>query len=357
MKVCILGNGLTSLALAKTLVNQGLYVDVFYNEKIKNFSESSTIGITKSNIDFFNKNILNIKKFQWKINKIEILTHNLKKEKILNFENGNEFLFSMVKNGELYKSLIYNLKKNKFFKLKKISNCEIFSHKNYRLIFNCDTKNLVSKKFFYKSIDKNYKSCAYTTIIEHKKILNNNVATQIFTKLGPLAFLPISDKKTSLVYSVRGSLEPDFKNLIKKFNTKYSITKINKISKFKLKSSNLRNYRYKNILAFGDLLHRIHPLAGQGFNMSIRDIKLILELIKFKIDHGLELDSSIFYDFEKKIKHKNFIFSKSIDFIYEFFNLESKFNHSILSKSVQQIGKNKFINNLFTRIANHGIEI
>ena len=29
------------------------------------------------------------------------------------------------------------------------------------------------------------------------------------------------------------------------------------------------SYYKDNILAFGDLLHKVHPLAGQGFNMSI----------------------------------------------------------------------------------------
>ena len=42
-------------------------------------------------------------------------------------------------------------------------------------------------------------------------------------------------------------------------------------------------YYHQNILAFGDLLHRIHPLAGQGFNMTIRDIKILLKIIKNKI--------------------------------------------------------------------------
>ena len=51
---------------------------------------------------------------------------------------------------------------------------------------------------------------------------------------------------------------------------------------FELKSSNLRSYYHKNILAFGDLLHRLHPLAGQGFNMTIRDINILCELIKLK---------------------------------------------------------------------------
>ena len=70
----------------------------------------------------------------------------------------------------------------------------------------------------------------------------------------------------------------------------------------------MRCYFYKNVLAFGDVLHRIHPLAGQGFNMTIRDIKALMEIIKFKIDHGLELDNSVCLEFQNKI-NKNYIFS------------------------------------------------
>ena len=55
----------------------------------------------------------------------------------------------------------------------------------------------------------------------------------------------------------------------------YKINKIEKIHSFRLTSLNLRSYYHNNILAFGDLLHRIHPLAGQGFNMTIRDIKIL----------------------------------------------------------------------------------
>ena len=70
----------------------------------------------------------------------------------------------------------------------------------------------------------------------------------------------------------------------------------------------LRSYYHNNILAFGDLLHRIHPLAGQGFNMTIRDIKNIIEIIKYKIDLGLPLDKSINYEFEKKLNIKILFF-------------------------------------------------
>jgi 2-octaprenyl-6-methoxyphenol hydroxylase len=356
MKVCILGGGLISLTLAKTLVNQGIYVDFILNQKVKNQNRTRTLGISKSNLEFFNKNILNIKKLTWHIKKIEVYSENLANEKILNFENNDQQLFSIIKNYELNDYLISELSKNNYFKFKKQINDSALMKQDYKLIINCDHNNLITKKFFYKKINKNYNSYAHTTIIKHKKI-NNKIALQIFTKKGPLAFLPISNTETSVVYSARGKKEINLINIIKKHNTKYKISKIHKVSSFELKLSNLRHYHYENILAFGDLLHRLHPLAGQGFNMSIRDIKELMRLIKFKIDHGLDLDNSICLDFEKKIKHKNYLFSKGIDLIYEFFNLESKINNNIFSKSVKFVAKNKITNNFFKRFADNGITI
>ena len=131
----------------------------------------------------------------------------------------------------------------------------------------------------------------------------------------------------------------------------------NKFIKFELKSSSLRSYYHENIIAFGDLLHKVHPLAGQGFNMTIRDIKKIIELIKFRQDLGLNLDSSICIDFEKNTKNKNYLFLNGIDFIHEFFNLENKFNTNSFSKSLKFLGKNKIINNFFTKFADNGIII
>ena len=196
----------------------------------------------------------------------------------------------MVKNHELYTSLINELSKNRFFTKKKIRNKFFYENfqknNNYDLIINCDSNNFLSEKFFTKKIDKNYENVAYTTVLKHKKI-KNDVATQIFTKNGPIAFLPISNIETSVVYSLDTKTtkykESDILNLINKNNPKYQIQKILKLSNFRLYSSNLRNYHYKNILAFGDLLHRIHPLAGQGFNMTIRDIKILSLIIQNRI--------------------------------------------------------------------------
>ena len=142
--------------------------------------------------------------------------------------------------------------------------------------------------------------------------------------------------------------------LINNYNLKYNLKKINKIHFFELKGLSLRSYFYKNILAFGDLLHRIHPLAGQGFNMTIRDIKILNNIIQSKIDIGLPLDSNLNTEFENNQKHKNYIFSTGIDLIHEFFNFERKTKNDFLSKSIKYFNKNLSINKIFTKIADKG---
>ena len=280
----------------------------------------------------------------------------MKNEKLLNFEKKNDQIFSIIKNHELYRELEKDLLKSKYFKKKYLKNVNLSFLKDYNIIINCNYFNNFTNKYFSKKIVKEYNSIAYTTIISHEKILNNT-AIQIFTKRGPLAFLPISNKETSIVYSAHNSVKKidDINELIKQYNLKYKINNIDKIEYFELKSLNLRSYYHKNILAFGDLLHKIHPLAGQGFNMTVRDIKVLLNIIKNKLDLGLQLDSTINKEFEKNLKYKNFIFSNGVDLIHEFFNFERKTKNSVLSKSIQMIGKNSSANKVFIKIADKGI--
>ena len=356
MRVCIIGSGLSAFALAKALVNQNILVDIVSSNKNHKYNKSRTIGISKSNLEYFNKNIINIKKNIWKLKKIEIYSDNLKNEQILNFQNNEDQLFSIIKNYEIYELLKKSLFNNKYFKKIKSEKKKI-KFKQYNLIINTDFKSSLSKKYFNKKIIKEYNSLAYSTILNHEKI-QNNVAVQIFTKIGPLAFLPISKYETSVVYSIhnqKNNHKININKLLHQYNFKYKIKKIDKIESTSLKSFVLRSYYHENILAFGDLLHKIHPLAGQGFNMTIRDINILINIIKEKLDLGLPLDSSINDQFEKKLRHKNYIFLNSIDFIHEFFNFERKLDNTILSKFVKFLGKNNFLNKKFTQIADKGI--
>ncbi|MDC3186459.1 ubiquinone biosynthesis protein UbiB, partial [Candidatus Pelagibacter sp.] len=113
MRVCILGTGLTSLTLAKALVNQKIYVDIIERKKKTLHDKSRTIGISKSNIEFFNHSIINLDKIAWKVKKIEIFSDNLNKEKLINFENDDTELFSIIRNQNLFNLLGKSLLKSK----------------------------------------------------------------------------------------------------------------------------------------------------------------------------------------------------------------------------------------------------
>ncbi len=360
MKVCIIGSGLVSLSLANVLIRKEIKVDIILSKKKNEYDNLRTLGISKSNIDYFNKEIVNIEQILWPINKIKIYSEKSPDKEILNFNGDNHQIFSIIKNHDLQKILYDSLKKNKLIRFKNIKNFNNVIKGDYKLVINCEKNHQITKKFFSNKIEKKYNSYAYITIINHKRVINNNTAFQNFTFNGPIAFLPVSEFQTSVVYSLRSKNLKDnlyIKNLIRKYNPIYSINKINDFKFFELTSSNLRKYYKNNILAFGDLLHKIHPLAGQGFNMSLRDIKLLSDLIDEKINLGLDLDYSICHDFQKNAQDKNYLFSTGIDLIYEIFNLESKFTSKILIESINKIGGNKIINSFFKKFADKGLRI
>ena len=103
MKVCIIGDGLTSLTLASVLIKKDIFVDILSEKKNILHGHSRTLGISKSNIDYFNKEITNIKKISWEIKKIKIFTEKNKDEELLKFDNKNNQVFSIIRNYQLKK--------------------------------------------------------------------------------------------------------------------------------------------------------------------------------------------------------------------------------------------------------------
>ncbi len=151
MKVCIIGSGLVSLTLAKVLIQKDLFVDILVTKKNSHYDKSRTLGLSKSNIDYFNNEIIDIKKILWEIKKIKIFTEKEAKKEIIKFENENKQIFSIIQNYKLEKMLFNRLKNSKFVKFKNELN---INKKKYELIINCDPTHQYSKKFFSNKIEK-----------------------------------------------------------------------------------------------------------------------------------------------------------------------------------------------------------
>ena len=69
---------------------------------------------------------------------------------MLNFENDNEQIFSIIKNHELYKVLEKDLSKNKYFKKKYLTNKNLSFVNNYEIIINCDYFHNFTTKYLVK---------------------------------------------------------------------------------------------------------------------------------------------------------------------------------------------------------------
>ena len=362
MNICLIGYGIPCLILANILTNKNIKISIFDEYKSKNKFNIRTLGITKDNINFLKQEKINIKKYAWPINNIKIFNESYNEKEILNFGSVKENLFFVTKYRQFIDLLEKNIKKKKIKFIKQNKNIfynSIINNKNeFDLIINFNENNHISKKKFFRRHYKNYNSFAYTTLINHQKC-DNKFAHQIFTKLGPIAFLPCSNKETSVVFSIlkqkKKISENEILKLISKYNKKYSIKSFSKIEKSDLKGSLLKNYYYKNILCFGDNIHKIHPLAGQGLNMTIRDMKVLSELIDKKIDLGLSLDQSILKEFENKTKHYNYLYANGVNFIHEFFKFDNKFDSNFSNKIFYFLENNFLFKKYSIKFADNGL--
>ena len=332
MKICLIGQNLTNLILASVFAEKKLNVDIYSNKKIQKLRTNRTIAISPENFNYL-KLLTKSSVLPWKINEIKIFTEDSKSKEIINFNKKKREVFNLISYSRLNEFFLKKIKKSKYIKLlyTDTSSASILNKiKNYDLVINSEIKNFISNKFFTNKIKKNYRSRAYTFLIKHK-ISENNIAIQVFTKFGPLAFLPLSNTQTSIVFSIKGKElnDKEIFDLFKKYNSFYKLINISKVEKFNLNFEMLRNYNHKNILAFGDLIHRVHPLAGQGLNMTIRDIKMLSKIIDRKKSLGLSIDNAVSKEFQQSSKHLNFLYGSAIDGIYEFFNLDNIFNNSI----------------------------
>ena len=89
--------------------------------------------------------------------------------------------------------------------------------------------------------------------------------------------------------------------------------------------------------------------------MTIRDIELLNKIIEKKIECGLEIDNSILFEFQKKIKSLNYIFGIGINFINDFFKIDSLVDGK-LSKNIFKIfNRNKILKKYSIKFADSGV--
>jgi 2-octaprenyl-6-methoxyphenol hydroxylase len=386
-KICIIGSGLTALTIAYLLSKFKLQIDIVEQDLKKKKIKPTKLALSKHSFDqlcFYG--LKDIKKKSNVVKNIYLhdsyssisLKQDLhfsapnKKEALAYIIDGNTLLSDIsqkiksFKNINFIKKEISSITDNKFYKeivfkdLKK---------ENYNLVIFASANNLflLSKFKLRKVIDKSYNEDAYVFNLHHKKVINNS-ARQFFLKDGPLAFLPVSKTETSVIWSIKNnSINKKYvsskKHLSKFFNTHFKelfneIISISEINKFNL------NYIFnelkdsKKTLLFGDIANKIHPIAGQGWNMTLRNIFSLIKVVKYSENLGLEIGNDIFIKkYLDETSLNNLTFATLIDGIRKIFDVKIDSYAAIRKNTLSNIDKNSFIKKNFVNIANKGLFI
>tara|TARA_B100001121_G_scaffold165682_1_gene144817 strand:+ start:347 stop:1540 length:1194 start_codon:yes stop_codon:yes gene_type:complete len=363
-RICIVGDGLaglmTTLVLAKI---PGVEINLIAKKGQKN-SDKRTTAISDTNFKFIKENILDLdKKLFWPSKNIELF-YETSKERInfLNLKESSSNLMYVFENDKIRSILLKKIIKNKIKIIRReVKSLENF--KNYDLAIFClgPRSSIYDKIAKLKPIKKDYKEVAVTGYAKHDlKSLNTS---QFFLKEGPLAILPFSRNYFSFVWSLKKSFYEKKSKKIKDI-LKYKLLEMLKTKK-KIGISNIqsypislnlkRQYYQKNILILGEGLHSIHPLAGQGFNLVLRDIKKLKEVVNYYVGLGISISHSYaLSDFYNNRRPENTIMGLGVDFTHSFFK-EYKFLDPFKKTILKQLSESKFIKKLSKRISDKGL--
>jgi 2-octaprenyl-6-methoxyphenol hydroxylase len=134
--------------------------------------------------------------------------------------------------------------------------------------------------------------------------LHNNIAYERFTDTGPIAMLPLSsvkegENRCSLVWTLTPELademsllnDEEFKQALESNFGSWlgGITEVGKRNVYPLKLVQAQEQVYHRTVLIGNATHTIHPIAGQGFNLGLRDVQELTDEIKVALHENQDI--------------------------------------------------------------------
>ncbi len=191
-----------------------------------------------------------------------------------------------------------------------------------KLIVGADGANsFVRRDFNMATGEWEYGQDAVVCTIATEKA-HANTAWQRFMQSGPLALLPLpgSDSQhfCSIVWSADSARAEALMRLddasFKKELGEYSehklgqITEVSKRFSFPLRQRHALNYIDDGIALVADAAHTIHPLAGQGINLGLLDVKVLADELLRAVDmqHSIA-DKRVLSRYQRRRKPENLL--------------------------------------------------
>ena len=380
--VLIVGSGLVGLVAAHCLSSLNYKVTLVDKKNLissqNSFKDTRTVAVSEGSKIFLESLSLwsHLDRYAEPIKNINVYDRSSHNKILFSNQIKNKKLGYVIENKQFSKILINQLKKFKNTKLQygfNLVNAELndkctraFSNNsiiNSKIIIAADGKNSQIKKIVgNKTFKKKYNESALVLNLFHKKKLNNT-AYEIFYKTGPLAILPMKSSKGFFQSTIIWSNDDTFlrkltsleKTFIKNFIEEKighivgSITKINSNQIFPLSAHINDSFINKRLIYVGDAAHSIHPIAGQGWNLGVNDVKNLYEISKYeKINIGSDLFCQMYNN-------------KSYQRAFQLFQITDKLNsHFINSGKIYRflsnigfglIEKNQSLKNKITKYA------
>ena len=171
-------------------------------------------------------------------------------------------------------------------------------------------KSLVRTLLNIPITEKSYGQSGIVTTITHEYD-HQGVAQEYFMPSGPFAMLPLMGNQTSLVWTeqtlIADALLKQPKDVLlyeirRRFGD--SLGKIDQVGcvlSYPLSAHYAHNFYKNRCVLIADSAHGIHPISGQGFNLGLRDIGVLYDLILSYQHSGLDIGGdAILSEYEKK---------------------------------------------------------
>ena len=354
----IVGAGLIGAIAALALVQKKFKVLVIDKDYRTN-KDNRTLAVNANSIDFLKKlGIWKLLKSQPQpIDKI-VIKDEINKTPLI-FQNDYETMGNVIFNKEIYNIARKKLENLRILKTDNdIDISEIYPNKNlcinntnfcFKKIIVSIGKNILSETA-HGSIILNNSHHSYVGFFKHSKD-HNNTAYEFFTNEGPLAILPapsINKKKSTFIYSSKEKINKT--KLHKLINKKIKIShgKLifdQSITKFPITPHITK--KNESFIYIGDSLKSIHPVAGQGWNLGVKDIQTLCKLLdQYPID-SKSLNSS--YYSRRAIESLIYLgFTSTLNSLYE---SKNSFMAEIIKVGFLTLEKNKFVRDIFIKQA------
>jgi 2-octaprenyl-6-methoxyphenol hydroxylase len=181
-----------------------------------------------------------------------------------------------------------------------------------------------------KTIAWSYPQIGIVATVAHERP-HNGTAYEHFLPAGPFAILPMTQNRSSLVWTEREDLAPAMMKLpdaefdaeiAKRFGAHLGGTKAaGPRWSYPLKFHLARGFVAQRFALAGDAAHGIHPIAGQGLNLGFKDAAAFAECVLDAARLGLDIgNSETLKRYERWRRFDSFALAASTDALNRLFS-------------------------------------